>query len=61
MKLGKDVLLEIVAIVQDALIQGVDASASLRELDLSIGDDVLNLSNDYIMKHPRATEWSETN
>ena len=61
MKLGKDVLLEIVALFQDAVIQGYDVSQALRDLDLAYGDDVLNLSMEYVSAHPRATDWSESN
>lgn len=35
MKLGKDVLLEIVAIVQEGLAGGTDVSQALRDLDLT--------------------------
>lgn len=34
MKFGKDVLLEIVSIVQDGLVNGTDVSQRLRELDV---------------------------
>ena len=39
MKLGKDVLIEIVAIVQDGLVNSTDVSQKLRDLDLTAVDD----------------------
>lgn len=57
MKLGADVLLEIVSIVQDGLANGVDISQKLRELDLDIeqrsriGD--LDMSILFLSKHYR--------
>ena len=47
MKLGKTVLLEIVAIFQDAIIGEQDASVALRNLDLQEKDGVLELSDSY--------------
>ena len=57
MRLSKETLLEIVAIFQNGLMQGKDASQALRELDLEIGIEELVLSSDYLRGHPRATEW----
>lgn len=71
MKLGKSALLEIVAIVQDGLVNGKDISQSLRELDLvekvgslmipSETEDLgkLVLSSEYVASHPRASDWDE--
>lgn len=62
MKLGKSVLLEIVAIVQDSLLAQEDASARLREIDVVVdgsdgsGDFVgeVVLSPEYLKEHGRA-------
>lgn len=59
MRLGPDVLLEIVALFQDAMAQGVDVSQKFREIDLEIGIEQLILSKEYIKAHPRATEWPD--
>jgi hypothetical protein len=69
MKLSKNALLEIVAIVQDGLMNGKDISQALRDLDfveqkgaiLSQTDDIgkLTLSPDYLSVHPRAGTWVE--
>lgn len=57
MKLGKSVLLEIVAIVQDSLIAQEDASERLREIDVKVVDDTLpstvELSDDYLQARGR--------
>ena len=68
MKLGKSVLLELIAIVQTGLVEGRDISEMLRELDVVVSydgnvfpeDDTLELSAGYIAKYPRATDWKET-
>lgn len=67
MKLGKDVLLEIVDIVRDGLLNGKDISERLRELDLvekqgailSETDEIgkLGLSDEYRQKYPRGGDW----
>ena len=74
MKLNKEVLIEIMSIIQDALINGEDASQKLRELDLSVKHGVpeveggidpdvgtLVLSMDYKLAHARqgTDTWSE--
>ncbi len=71
MRLSKEALLEIVAILQDGLLGAKDISQSLRELDLvekvgalaipSETEDVgkLTLSQEYTEKHPRAPQWQE--
>ena len=68
MKLGKSALLEIVAIVQDGIIEGRDISEQLRELELvpTSGEvpspgDLLELSVAYTTRYPRASDWEETN
>lgn len=43
MKLGEDVLLEIVEIVRDGIANGTDVSESLRALDLKEDEDTGNL------------------
>lgn len=50
MKLGKDVLLEIVSVVQDGLINGVDISERLRSVDveISVGGEEVILSTEYV-------------
>jgi hypothetical protein len=51
MKFGPSVLLEIVAIVQEGLVKGVDISQRLRDIEVSVGNDGnLHLSDDYIDK-----------
>lgn len=67
MKLGKDVLLEIVDIVRDGLLNNKDISERLRELDLverqgailSDADEIgkLCLSEEYRKKYPRGGDW----
>lgn len=57
MKLSPEVLLEIMAIVQDGLMGMKDASVGLRELDLSPGEDAMTLSPEYFASHPRAGTW----
>lgn len=59
MKLAKEVLLEIVAVIQDALLKGKDASENMRQLDIVVGDDELILSEFYKMTYPRATVWPD--
>ena len=61
MKLASEVLLEIVSLIQDAILQGKDASDNMRKLDLVIGhdNDELILSEFYRMTYPRATVWPE--
>lgn len=55
MRLGKDVLLEIVAIVQDGLINGTDVSQALRDLDLAeTADKNLSLSSSYLESRGRS-------
>jgi hypothetical protein len=74
MKLAKEALLEIVAILQDGLVGSKDISQALRDLDLVVTDDsggcppecmdfdqntaVLGLSPSYLSTHPRG-EWKE--
>lgn len=62
MKLGKDVLLEIVAIVQEGLVEATDVSQALRDLDLTAwpeGDicaysaGELTLSESYVVARGR--------
>lgn len=52
MKFGKDVLLEIVAIVQDGLVNGTDVSQKLREIDVKVESDgtVVTLSDEYMSR-----------
>jgi len=52
MRFGKDVLLEIVAIVQDGLVNGTDVSEKLRQIDVQVMIDdqtteYLSLSDEY--------------
>jgi hypothetical protein len=62
MKLSKEALIEIIAVVQDGLLGKKDASQGLRELDFepTVGGE-LKLSDEYISTHPRSTEaeWDE--
>jgi hypothetical protein len=70
MKLSKEVLLEIVALVQDGIFNDRDISDNLRQLDLEerlistdreFGNPVeLTLSPGYIAAHPRVEIWPET-
>lgn len=60
MKLAGSVLIEIMAIIQDAMLGGKDASTALREIDLqetvtSEGDKTLVLTSQYLYSHPRET------
>ena len=69
MKLSKEALLEIVAIVQDGLMNGKDISQALRDLDFdlvhglptvdksNIDNGTLTLSSEYLAVHPRAGTW----
>lgn len=58
MKLSSEVLLEIVAIFQSAVLEGKDASQQLRDLDLAEkSDGTLGFSYNYLIEHPRATTW----
>jgi hypothetical protein len=68
MKLGKSVLIELIAIFQDGLVNGKDISQSLRELDLgpqcgwanvNMIPSTLELTVEYVQEHPRATDWEE--
>jgi len=68
MRLGKTALLEIVAIFQNAVFEGKDASQQLRELDLGplhgwsnaeVAPDELELTQQYVNEHPRAQKWEE--
>lgn len=51
MKLGSDVLVEIVAIIQEGLMKQIDISDKLRNLDLSEKDGRLILSEEYARKN----------
>jgi len=66
MKLSPEALLEIVAIFQNAVLEGKDASQQLRELDLVIVSGAysdtpehLTLSSEYKAAFPRATIWPD--
>lgn len=63
MKLGKTVLVEIVALFLQGLAKNEDISVKLRQLDLVAtgpqGDPVLELSDDYIKQHPREGDWDK--
>jgi len=60
MKLSSETLLEIVAIFQNAVLEGKDASQQLRELDLvSYDEEGLVLSPEYREKYPRANIWPD--
>ena len=48
MKLGKNVLVEIVSIVQGGLVHQTDVSDDLRNIDLELEGDELVLSHDYL-------------
>lgn len=48
MKFSKQVLIEIMAIVQDGLMTGSDVSQALRDLDLEVDGDHLDLSREYL-------------
>lgn len=48
MKLGKTALLEIVNIVQEGLVKGVDISQRLRDLDLEEKEGALETSKTYV-------------
>jgi hypothetical protein len=63
MKLSKEALVEIMAIVQMGLIEGKDISQGLRDLDLEVVDvgtsgvlTALGLSQEYLAAHPRELE-----
>jgi hypothetical protein len=58
MKFGNSVLLEIVDLVRKGLIENVDISQLLREIDVVTEtkiDTLVELSGDYIRTHPRAS------
>lgn len=65
MKLSKQVLLEIVALIQDGIINDRDISENMRQLDLvpasgnvpAPGDELI-LTQEYLLAHPRASDWS---
>ena len=66
MKLSSEALLEIMSILQDAILNGKDASDALRELDLAekqggllSDEDVgkLVLTEAYKLNHARAGAW----
>ena len=60
MKLSKEALLEIVSIIQGALLSGRDASQGLRDLDFNFKNEELVLTTDYITSHPREDiSWEE--
>ena len=63
MKLGKTVLVEIVALFLQGLAKNEDISVKLRQLDLvAMGpqeDPVLELSDDYIKQHLREGDWDK--
>jgi hypothetical protein len=61
MKLAPSVLLEIMSIIQEAMIGEKDASEALRELDLqetisSEGVKVLTLTSEYAIAHRKDAE-----
>jgi hypothetical protein len=63
MRLSKEALLEVMAIVQDGIMGIKDASKGLRELDFvacedDAGVEMLALSEDYTKMHPRASTWA---
>ena len=53
MKLGEDILVEIVAIVQNGFLLQSDVSDSLRSIDLVERDGKLYLSDDYLARNGR--------
>lgn len=57
MKLSKEVLIEIMAILQYGILRGEDVSENLRQLDLEVnGNEYLEelvLSPAYLATHPR--------
>lgn len=55
LKLGPDVLTEIVAIVQKGLFEGADVSQELRDLDLTVSetDDTIYLTDEYLSARGR--------
>ena len=53
MKLNKDVLVEVVSIVQSGLLCQRDVSEELRQLDLVEVDGSLSLSDDYLAQRGR--------
>jgi hypothetical protein len=56
MKLSKEALVEIVAILQYGILRGEDVSEKLRELDFAIEDGAVSqlvLSVSYLQTHPR--------
>ena len=59
MKLSKEVLLEIMALVQDGILYGQDISEKLREVDLLVINEELVLTEDYKTSNPRATVWPD--
>jgi len=69
MKLGKTAIAEIVGIVAHGIANGVDISEGIRNIDLgpahgwaltSAFPDVLELTQEYVNDHPRASDWDET-
>jgi hypothetical protein len=47
LKLGKTVLVEIVAILQRGLSQGIDISQQLRDIDLESAGETVELTQEY--------------
>jgi hypothetical protein len=47
LKLGKTVLVEIVAILQRGLSQGIDISQQLRDIDLDLSGETVELTQEY--------------
>lgn len=63
MKLDKEALLEVVALLLEGLSTGTDISEKLRELDFvetKMGLDAeLRLTQAYLAAHPRGGEWKD--
>jgi len=59
MRLGDDVLVEIVSIFQEGLSQRRDVSEQLRSLDLVESDGRLSLTKDYLLGCGRVAEDKE--
>ncbi|MHB8407897.1 MAG: hypothetical protein ACYDHY_07425 [Acidiferrobacterales bacterium] len=64
MRLAKEVLIEIVDLVRQGLVTNTDISEKLRQLDLEVKADAENqglpslaLTEEYLIKNPRGTEW----
>jgi hypothetical protein len=62
LKLGKTVLIEIVSIVQRGMLDGIDISQELRNIEMQLSDDPHNetveLADEYVDRQKKIAESS---